>query len=79
VEFVMRAKGSVACGVNRNGEEEVLVSRGWVQVSYRWLFCLSVKDDGGGGSDCEGLRRFGCSPVVVYGVACFVAILMLSV
>jgi len=28
VEFVMRAKGSVACGVNGNGEEEVLVSRG---------------------------------------------------
>jgi len=26
----MRAKGSVTCGVNGNGEEEVLVSRGWV-------------------------------------------------
>jgi len=28
VEFVMRVKGLVACGVNGNGEEEVLVSRG---------------------------------------------------
>lgn len=74
----MCAKGLVSCGVNMNDEQEVLVSRGWVQVRYWWwLFCLSVKDDGGG--DCEGLRRFGWSPVVVYGVAFFVAILMLSV
>ena len=69
VEFVMRVKGLVACGVNGNGEEEVLVSRGWVQVRYRWLFGLSVKDHGGGGRDCEGLRRVGWSPVLVYDVA----------
>ncbi|RHN74505.1 putative development/cell death domain-containing protein [Medicago truncatula] len=59
----MCAKGLVSCGVNMNDEQEVLVSRGWVQVRYWWwLFCLSVKDDGGG--DCEGLRR----RVVDYGV-----------
>jgi hypothetical protein len=67
------------CGFNGKGEEEVLVSRGWVQVRYWWLFCLLVKDNGGGGSDCEGLTRFDWSTVLVYGVAFFVAILMLSV